>query len=147
MNNLPHAQKIPQSEPEWFQTLVNLARFLRSPEGCPWDRKQTSHSFAKYAQEEAGELVEACEQDDNAEIEEEWGDALFTLLACAAAAEAEGRFRVLGALEKAHAKMIRRHGHIFGEHTAETPEEVREVWARIKEQERREKNGDGGDSG
>lgn len=142
MKKLPHVQKIPQSEPEWFAILMNLARFLRSPEGCPWDRKQTSGSFANYAREEAGELVEACEQDDNAEIEEEWGDALFTLLASAAAAEAEGRFKVLEALEKAHAKMIRRHGHIFGEHTAETPEDVKEVWAKIKEQERREKEED-----
>jgi uncharacterized protein YabN with tetrapyrrole methylase and pyrophosphatase domain len=37
--------------------------------------------------------------------------------------------------------MIRRHGHIFGEHTAENPADVAEVWKQIKERERREKNG------
>lgn len=139
MKNLPHIQKTPQSEQEWLQTLVDLARYLRSPEGCPWDRKQTTASFAQFAREEAAELVDACGQEDNAEIEEEWGDTLFTLLACAAAAEAEGRFQILGALEKAHAKMIRRHAHIFGGHVAHTPEDAAEVWNKIKEQERREK--------
>lgn len=139
MDSFPHIQKTPQSEQEWLQALVNLARYLRSPGGCPWDRKQTADSFAQYAREEAAELVDACAQDKNEEIEEEWGDTLFTLLACAAAAETEGRFQIPQALEKAHAKMIRRHGHIFGEHTAETPEDVAEVWNKIKEQEKREK--------
>jgi len=136
---LPHIDQPPQSEPEWLQALVNLARYLRSPEGCPWDRKQTTLSFAQYAREEAAELVDACNQDNNDEIEEEWGDTLFTLLACAAAAETEGRFKILDALEKAHAKMIRRHGHIFGEHTAQTPEDVAQVWQRIKQQEQKDK--------
>ena len=139
MKNLPHIQETPASEPEWLQALVSLARYLRSPEGCPWDRKQTTLSFAQYAHEEAAELVDACSQNDNPEIEEEWGDTLFTLLACAAAAETEGRFQILNALEKAHAKMIRRHGHIFGEHTAETPEDVAKVWEKIKQQERKDK--------
>ncbi|MCX5771510.1 MAG: hypothetical protein NTZ09_14745 [Candidatus Hydrogenedentes bacterium] len=139
MKTFPHIDQPPQSEPQWLDALVSLARYLRSPDGCPWDRKQTTLSFAQYAREEAGELVDACNQDNNAEIEEEWGDTLFTLLACAAAAETEGRFKLLDALEKAHAKMIRRHGHIFGEHTAETPEDVSKVWQKIKQQERKDK--------
>jgi len=143
MKPLPHIDQPPQSESEWLQALVNLARYLRSPEGCPWDRKQTTLSFAQYAREEAAELVDACNQDNNPEIETEWGDTLFTLLACAAAAETEGRFQLLDALEKAHAKMIRRHGHIFGEHTAETPEDVAQVWQIIKEQERKDKGKSG----
>ena len=139
MKPLPHIDQPPQSEPEWLHALVNLARYLRSPEGCPWDRKQTTLSFAQYAREEAAELVDACNHEDNAEIEAEWGDTLFTLLACAAAAETEGRFQLLDALEKAHAKMIRRHGHIFGEHTAQTPEDVAQVWEKIKQKERKDK--------
>lgn len=141
MNTPPGFPKIPGSETEWCQAIIELARFLRGPEGCPWDRKQTAQDFAGYAREEAGELVDAF-ADDNAHVEEEWGDTFFTLLAMAAAAESEGRFTLGSALEKAHAKMIRRHGHIFGEHTAETAEDAVAVWNEIKAKEREKKAGD-----
>jgi tetrapyrrole methylase family protein / MazG family protein len=140
MESYPHIQKIPQSEPEWMQALIALSRFLRSPEGCPWDRKQSANSFAQFVREEAAELVEAFgEEDANEHIEEEWGDTLFTLLATMAAAESEGRFCLEHALRRAHEKMIRRHGHIFGEHTAQNPDEVVEVWRKIKEREESER--------
>jgi tetrapyrrole methylase family protein/MazG family protein len=136
METLPHIQKTPQSEAEWFDALVGLARYLRSPDGCPWDRKQTALSFARYVQEEAAEYVQACEEGGEDHIEEEWGDVLFTLLASAAAAETQGQFRLIRALERAHEKMVRRHGHIFGGQTAETPEDVVNLWNRIKAEER-----------
>jgi tetrapyrrole methylase family protein / MazG family protein len=129
---LPHLKRTPRTEAEWFNALVNLARYLRSPEGCPWDRKQTVLSFSTYAGEEAAELVDACKKGEPEDIEEEWGDTLFTLIAAAAAAENEKTFNVLDALRKAHEKMIRRHGHIFGDHVAETPEDAMEVWQKIK---------------
>ena len=132
----PHLAQVPQTEKDWFQALADLARFLRGPEGCPWDAKQTHRDFARYATEEAQELREACEHGDDAHAEEEFGDTLFTLLAMAAAAEAEGRFVLKNALERAHEKMIRRHDHVFGETRAATPEEAVEMWNRIKEQER-----------
>lgn len=136
MKTLPHIGRIPQSERDWFDALVALARYLRGPNGCPWDRKQTSSNFARFAREEAEELAQACAAGADDEIEEEWGDTLFTLLAAAAAAESEGRFALIHALERAHAKMVRRHGHIFGEHTAKTPEDAAAVWNRIKAREK-----------
>jgi uncharacterized protein YabN with tetrapyrrole methylase and pyrophosphatase domain len=142
MKTNSHIEETPQTESEWMQALIALARFLRSPEGCPWDRQQTAEGFARFVHEEAGELVEAFQEEDaNDHIEEEWGDTLFTLLATLAAAETEGRFTLEQALRRTHEKMIRRHGHIFGEHTAENPDDVVEVWKQIKERERREKNG------
>jgi len=141
MKTNKYVQKTPQTESEWMQALIALARFLRSPEGCPWDRKQTAEGFARFVHEEAGELVEAFrEEDANDHIEEEWGDTLFTLLATLAAAETEGRFTLEQALRRTHEKMIRRHGHIFGEHKAENPDDVVEVWKQIKEREKREKD-------
>ena len=59
------------------------------------------------------------------------------MLATMAAAEAEGRFALCDTLRAAHDKMVRRHGHIFGEHEADTPEDVRKVWNRIKAEEKR----------
>ena len=143
MQPYPHVRKIPQSELEWLEALIALSRFLRSPEGCPWDRKQTAESFARFVHEEAGELVEAFhEGHTNEHIEEEWGDTLFTLLASLAAAETEGRFTLEHALRRTHEKMVRRHGHIFGTHTAESPEDVVEVWREIKQREKDEKKGE-----
>lgn len=138
MTFYPHAKTRPATEDQWFQALINLARYLRGPEGCPWDREQTARRFAQFAREEAAEYEEAYDAGERADIEEEFGDALFTLLASAAAAEEEGLFTVRGALEKAHEKMIRRHDHVFGETKAATPQDAIDAWNRIKAREKGE---------
>jgi tetrapyrrole methylase family protein/MazG family protein len=115
---------------------MNLCRYLRGPDGCPWDREQTSTDFARHSIGETEELLEALQGTDNAHAEEEFGDTLFVMLAAGAAAEAEGRFNVQRALERAHEKMIRRHDHVFGENKAATPEDAIAAWNRIKQQER-----------
>lgn len=139
MKEIPDNMNTSREECAAFAELVALARFLRSPEGCPWDQKQTSRSFAAYSVEEAQEYVEALDAADNAEAEEEFGDALFTLLASMAGAEAEGRFTLEGALSRAHRKMLRRHEHVFGDDKAQSPEDAMESWERIKAEEKREK--------
>ncbi len=136
MKSCNYLQEIPESEDQWLAALVKLARYLRSPEGCPWDRKQTTANFAKYLREEAEELAEAVEENDNAHIAEEFGDTFFCALMLAVVAEDEGRFSLREAFQRAHEKMIRRHGHIFGDHVAETPEDVAKVWEQIKAEEK-----------
>lgn len=135
----PHWTREPASEPDWFEALLNLARFLRGPEGCPWDRVQSSADFARYMLGEAEELVAAMQKGDAAHAQEEFGDTLFTLLAVAAAAESEGRMNVLAALRGAHEKMIRRHEHVFGDEKAETPEDAVRIWEAVKRREREAK--------
>ena len=44
-----------------FDDIVELSRFLRSPDGCPWDRKQTLSSLRTYILEEAYEVIQAIE--------------------------------------------------------------------------------------
>jgi uncharacterized protein YabN with tetrapyrrole methylase and pyrophosphatase domain len=136
MQEYPHLQSTPRNEAEWFSALVSLARYLRTPEGCPWDRKQTALSFARYLKGEAEEYVEACEAGDGAHMAEEWGDSLFVLLASLAAAEESGSFNLNDALRSIHDKMIRRHAHVFGDTEASTPEEVAASWERVKAEER-----------
>jgi uncharacterized protein YabN with tetrapyrrole methylase and pyrophosphatase domain len=135
---LPHLKGNPATEPEWFEALISLARYLRGPAGCPWDRVQGSVEFAGFLKGEAEELVEAAKATDDAHLAEEFGDTLFTLLATAAAAEEEGRFRLLDALRLAHQKMIRRHEHVFGDAKATTPEDAVRVWEEVKRRERQE---------
>lgn len=127
-------------EGDIFELLINLARHLRSPEGCPWDRKQTSMDFAKYAKEECEEFIEALEKGNIEEINEEFGDALFILIASAVAGEAEGKMNISEALKCAHRKMIRRHEHVFGEKKAVTEEEAWNSWHKIKEAEKKNKS-------
>ena len=87
MSALPHLKSIPENEREWFQALIDLARYLRTPEGCPWDREQSAEKFAGFLVDETAELLEAFGTNDT-HLEEEYGDCLFTLLASAATAEA-----------------------------------------------------------
>lgn len=136
MDSYPHIENPPESESEWFEALISLARYLRTPQGCPWDREQRAADFAHFLTDEAEELVEAVESGDNVHAREEFGDAFFTLLATVAAAEEEGRFRLEDALRLIHEKMIRRHEHVFGDATAETAEDAIRVWDEAKRKER-----------
>jgi tetrapyrrole methylase family protein/MazG family protein len=135
MAHLPHLPGTPANEQEWFQALMDLARYLRTPEGCPWDREQTAKSFASYLGGEVEELMEAFDTNDT-HLAEEFGDVLFTLLASIAAAEEEGRLRLDDVLTGAHDKMIRRHEHVFGENKAASPQDAIDSWNRIKAQEK-----------
>lgn len=135
---MPYFNKNPENESEWCACLLALARYLRGPDGCPWDREQTSESFTRFAHEELRELIEAFESGNETDIEEEFGDVLFCLLAASACAEAEGRFTFEGALQRAHEKMVRRHDHVFGETKAQSPEDAIASWNRIKAEEKGE---------
>ena len=139
MTQLPHLQKDPENECDWFGALAAMTRYLRSPQGCPWDQKQTATSFAEHAKGELDEYLEAIGSGNRPHIEEEFGDTLFVLLASAAAAEAEFGFNLARALEAAHEKMVRRHEHVFGENRAATPEDAMRSWNEIKAAEKRAK--------
>lgn len=132
----------PATEGGWFEALLSLSRFLRSPGGCPWDREHSARQFAGFACEEAEELCEALDSGNDAHAEEEYGDCLFTLLACMAAAEAEGRFSMSSALERAYEKMVRRHDHVFRGDRAATPEEAIASWNSIKLREKEKQHGE-----
>ncbi len=125
-------------EGDIFELLINLARYLRGPEGCPWDKKQTSLDFAKYAKGECEEFIEALEKGTIEDINEEFGDTFFILIASAVAGEAEGKLNLLEALLSAHRKMIRRHEHVFGDKKATTEEEAWNSWHKIKEAEKKQ---------
>lgn len=136
MESLPHLQAPPASERDWHQALIELARYLRGPDGCPWDQKQSALDFARFHAEESAEYIEALESADPAHMREECGDTLFILLASVAAAEEEGLFTYEEMLQAAHAKMVRRHDHVFGAEKARTPEEAIAAWDRAKAAEK-----------
>jgi len=129
---------------EELQELIALIKKLRSPDGCPWDQKQTPKSLCDYVIEEAFELVSAIRADDQAETCEELGDVLFLLLFQITLAERAGQFNLADVVAQNAAKMIRRHPHVFGDTVVANQEELLRNWERIK---RGEKSGNGKENG
>ena len=50
--------------------LVDIVKKLRSPEGCEWDKKQTSESLIPYLLEEVYEVAEAITDDKSSNLKE-----------------------------------------------------------------------------
>ena len=63
-----------------FQKLVKVMERLRSPKGCPWDRKQTHATLLKYLFEEAREFKASVRKKDYPNMEEELGDLLLQVI-------------------------------------------------------------------
>lgn len=124
-----------------FSALRQIIAKLRSPEGCPWDRKQTHETLKKYLIEEAYELLDAIDREDIDNMVEELGDVLLQVLLHAQIGEDEGMFQIEDVIESISAKMVRRHPHVFGSVTVEDAEEVMANWEQIKIQEKGEASG------
>jgi MazG family protein len=123
-----------------FEELVALMSRLRSPEGCPWDREQTYATLAPMLLEEAYEAFEAVEEAREgrpSELRDELGDLLFQIVFYAQVARERGEFDIGDVIEQIHAKMVRRHPHVFGDASAEDSETVLRNWEAIKAEERR----------
>ena len=118
------------------ERMVTLIETLKGENGCPWDKKQTPDTMARYLLEEAHELVDAILSKDADAVCEEAGDVLFQLLFVIILFRDAGQFGVEDVVEKNIEKMIRRHPHVFGDVTADTPETVSENWEKIKRKEK-----------
>ena len=118
------------------QRLHTIIAFLRSPEGCPWDRAQDWQSLAPKVAEEAYEVVDAIADGNPADLAGELGDLLLIVALLTQIAEERGDFTIEDVYELVNRKLIRRHPHVFGDDAANTPEAVLSTWQRIKQEER-----------
>ena len=105
---------------------------LRAPDGCPWDRVQTSDSIKMSAVEEAYELVDAIDQEDDEKILEETGDLLMQAVFHAVLKEETGAFDFTDVVSGICTKLITRHTHVFGEDKASDGESALSVWEKNK---------------
>ncbi|MBA2526495.1 MAG: nucleoside triphosphate pyrophosphohydrolase [Pyrinomonadaceae bacterium] len=129
--------------PATFNDLVTLVKQLRSPSGCPWDREQTYATLAPMLLEEAYEAFEAVEgarEGRSADLRDELGDLLFQIVFYAQVASERGDFNIDDVTDTVHAKMVRRHPHVFGDASADTTTEVLRNWEAIKAEEKRAAN-------
>ncbi|WP_030690341.1 nucleoside triphosphate pyrophosphohydrolase [Streptomyces globisporus] len=133
--SMPDLELLPGSYDLPGARLLDLVQIMdRIRRECPWTSGQTHRGLAKYAIEEAYELVEAIEEGDRRELREELGDVLLQVVFHARIAEedAEEPFSVDDVAGTLVEKLIHRHPHVFGDATAETPEDVHAHWLRTK---------------
>ncbi|MFC9594886.1 nucleoside triphosphate pyrophosphohydrolase [Streptomyces sp. NPDC056944] len=133
--SMPDLELLPGSYDLPGARLLDLVQIMdRVRRECPWTSLQTHRGLAKYAIEEAYELVEAIEEGDRRELREELGDVLLQVVFHARIAEEdpEEPFSVDDVAGTLVEKLIHRHPHVFGDATAETPEDVQAHWQRTK---------------
>ena len=97
-----------------FDRLVRVIAKLRSPRGCPWDRKQTHASLIRYLFEETRELQASIRKKDYRNMEEELGDVLLQVVLHAQLAGEKGRFTIQDVIKNQTRKLTLRHPHVFG---------------------------------
>ena len=115
---------------EALRRLDALTRRLRAE--CPWDREQDERSIVPHTVEEAYELAAAAHAGDDAKLLDELGDVLFQVHFLALLLEERGAGSLAEVAEHCHAKLVRRHPHVFGTVEADDSTEVRRNWDRIK---------------
>lgn len=113
-----------------FDKLISIMKELR--EKCPWDKKQTIKSLRQLTIEETFELADAITEEDYKSIKEELGDLLLHIVFYSKIAEEEKKFSISEVIETICEKLISRHPHIYGNVKAETAEEVKTNWEKLK---------------
>jgi len=124
--------------PDDFSELKEVIDRLRSPGGCPWDRKQTHDSLRPYLVEECYEVLQALEKDAPDKLCEELGDLLLQIMLHARISDEHGEFDIGDVYRKITEKLIRRHPHVFGNKTVQDVKEVELSWESLKKEERHE---------
>ena len=117
--------------------LQELTRRLRRD--CPWDREQTARTIVPHTVEEAYEVADAAADGAPSKLLDELGDLLFQVFFLALTLEEKDQGDLETVARNAHAKLVRRHPHVFADAEASSAAAVRLRWESIKsEQEGRE---------
>jgi len=113
-----------------FSRLLTIMDELR--ENCPWDKKQTLESLRYLTIEETYELADAILEKDMQEIKGELGDLLLHIVFYSRIASETGEFDITDVINTICDKLVERHPHIYSDIIAETEEEVKANWEKIK---------------
>jgi XTP/dITP diphosphohydrolase len=117
-----------------FRRLLEIMDELR--EKCPWDREQTFESLRTLTIEETYELADAIAKENPQSIKKELGDILLHIVFYAKIGSETGDFTIDQVIDGLSEKLIYRHPHIFGNDTANTPQDVKEKWEQLKLKEK-----------
>lgn len=125
-----------------FQRLYAIIKKLRGPDGCPWDREQSIQSLEPQLIEECYELIDAITEHDMENQREELGDIYLVLTMMGLIYEEQNSFTLEESLHEASEKLIRRHPHVFSDHSVKDSTEVVELWNSIKRDVEKKKDYD-----
>ncbi|MCH5242133.1 MAG: nucleoside triphosphate pyrophosphohydrolase [Muribaculaceae bacterium] len=117
-----------------FLRFLNVLDTLRQK--CPWDAKQTNESLRANTIEEVYELTDAILDNDINNIKKELGDVLLHIGFYSKIADEKGQFDIADVCNSLTDKLIFRHPHIYGNVSADSPEEVSKNWEQIKLKEK-----------
>lgn len=126
-------ERFTQKDRYELSDFISLITFLRSEDGCPWDRVQTHESIRRNLLEEAYELCEALDENDSVHMKEELGDVLMQVLFHTSIEADAGHFDLDDVADGACKKLVSRHPNLFGEKTEKD-------WDQLKQDERGEKS-------
>ena len=124
-----------------FDSLVEIIAYLRGPQGCPWDKKQTHASLREHLLEESYEVLEALDEANTEKLCAELGDLLLQIVLHAQVAQEAGEFEIGDVVEGINKKLLYRHPHVFGSACAKDADEVLVHWEELKRKERKEDAG------
>lgn len=113
-----------------FGRLLDIMDDLRAK--CPWDKKQTLQSLRYLTIEETYELADAILENDLNELKGEIGDLMLHMVFYSKIASETKDFDIADVLNTVCDKLVERHPHIYGDVEAETEEEVKANWEKIK---------------
>ncbi len=113
-----------------FERLLGIMEDLRAK--CPWDKKQTFESLSYLTIEETYELTDAILEKNLDELKGEIGDLMLHMVFYSKLGSEVGAFDVADVLNTVCDKLVERHPHIYGDVVAETEEEVKANWEKIK---------------
>ena len=113
-----------------FERLLNIMDDLR--EKCPWDQKQTLDSLRHLTIEETYELADAIIDKDLDALKGEIGDLFLHMVFYCKIGSEQGAFDVTSVLNAICDKLVYHHPHIYGDVKAETEEEVKANWEKLK---------------
>lgn len=114
-----------------LRDFVALVSYLRSPNGCPWDRVQTHESIRRNFLEETYEACEAIDAGDLVHMREELGDVLMQVLFHTDIEREAGHFDIDDVADAACKKLVYRHPHVFRRDEPDAPD-----WDTMKQRER-----------
>ena len=130
-----------------FERIVGLMAYLRSPDGCPWDREQDLKTLKPYLVEEAYEVLEAIDHGTATDHREELGDLLLQVIFQAEIRRQAGEFDAADVAHTIADKLVRRHPHVFVRddgHAVPDAASVPASWEAIKRQEKGDRSAIGG---
>jgi len=123
-----------------FNDFVRIVEKLRSDNGCPWDKKQTTLSLKRYLLEETQETLDAIDSNDSEHIKEELGDILYLIVLLAQINSEKNYFDISDVVDEITVKMLRRHPHVFDNKKPGSNDELRQQWLTIKNNEKKQKD-------